>query len=37
LQPLRVSERMWEEITMGFVVGLPKTQSGYESIWVILD
>jgi IS30 family transposase len=27
----------WEEIAMDFVVALPRTQSGYDSIWVILD
>jgi hypothetical protein len=27
----------WEEIAMDFIVGLPKTQSGYDSIWVIVD
>nr|GEY65363.1 putative reverse transcriptase domain, ribonuclease H-like domain, aspartic peptidase domain protein [Tanacetum cinerariifolium] len=25
------------EITMDFIVGLPRTPSGYESIWVIVD
>jgi hypothetical protein len=32
LQPLRVSEWKWEEIAMDFIVGLPRTQSGYDSI-----
>jgi hypothetical protein len=27
----------WEEIAMDFIVGLPMTQSGYDSIWVIVD
>jgi hypothetical protein len=27
----------WEEIAMDFIVGLPRTQSGYHSIWVIMD
>jgi hypothetical protein len=27
----------WEEIAMDFIVGLPKTQSGYDSIWMIVD
>jgi hypothetical protein len=32
-----VPEWKWEEIAMDFIVGLPRTQSGYDSIWVILD
>jgi hypothetical protein len=37
LQPLQVPEWKWEEIAMYFIVGLPRTQSGYNSIWVIVD
>jgi hypothetical protein len=37
LEPLQVSEWNWEEITMDFIVGLSRTQSGYDSIWVIVD
>jgi hypothetical protein len=37
LQPLQVIEWKCEEIAMDFIVGLPRTQSGYDSIWVILD
>jgi transposase InsO family protein len=32
-----VPEWNWEEIAMDFIVGLPRTQSGYDSIWVIVD
>jgi hypothetical protein len=32
LQPLQVPEWKWEEIAMDFIVGLPRTQSGYDSI-----
>jgi hypothetical protein len=34
---LKIPEWKWEEISMDFIVGLPKTQSGYDSIWVIVD
>jgi hypothetical protein len=37
LQPLKIPEWKWEEISMDFIVGLPKTQSGYDSIWVIVN
>jgi hypothetical protein len=37
LQPLQVPEWKWKEIAMDFIVGLPRTQSGYYSIWVIVD
>jgi hypothetical protein len=32
-----VPEWKWEEIAMDFIVGLLRTQSGYNSIWVIVD
>jgi transposase InsO family protein len=37
LQLLQVPKWKWGEIAMDFIVGLPKTQSGYDSIWVIVD
>jgi hypothetical protein len=37
LQPLKIPERKCEEISMDFIVGLPKTQSGNDSILVIVD
>jgi hypothetical protein len=37
LQPLKNPEWKWEEIGMDFVVGWPRTQAGYDSIWVIVD
>jgi hypothetical protein len=37
MQPLQVPEWKWEEIAMDFIVELPRTQSGYDSIWVIVD
>jgi hypothetical protein len=37
LQPLQVPEWKWEEIGMDFIVGLPRTRDGYDSIWVTVD
>jgi hypothetical protein len=37
LQPLKIPEWKWEEIRMDFIVGLPHTQAGYDSIWLIVD
>jgi hypothetical protein len=27
----------WESISMDFIVGLPQTPQGHDSIWVIVD
>jgi hypothetical protein len=37
LHPLKIPEWKWEEIGMDFIVGLPHTSTGYDSIWVIVD
>jgi hypothetical protein len=37
LQPLSISEWKWENICMDFIMGLPCTSCGYNSIWVIVD
>src|SRR5664279_565062 len=37
LQPLPVPDWKWNEIGMDFITGLPRTKSGYDSIWVIVD
>jgi hypothetical protein len=37
LNPLKIPESKWEEIGMDFIVGLPRTPVGYDSIWLILD
>ena len=37
LQPSPIPEWNWEHITMDFVVGLPCSNRGMDSIWVIID
>nr|GEY38985.1 retrotransposon protein, putative, Ty3-gypsy subclass [Tanacetum cinerariifolium] len=37
LQQLEIPKWKWENVTMDFVTGLPRTPSGYDSIWVIVD
>jgi hypothetical protein len=37
LQPLSIPEWKWENICMDFIMGLPRTLHGYNSIWVIVD
>ena len=37
LQSLDVPLWKWDNITMDFVVGLPKTKEAYDAIWVIVD
>ncbi|KAA0061627.1 putative polyprotein [Cucumis melo var. makuwa] len=37
LNPLPVPEWKWEHITMDFLFGLPRTSSGHDGIWAIVD
>jgi hypothetical protein len=37
LQPLEVPVWKWESIAMDFLVGLPRTQTSHDAIWVIVD
>jgi hypothetical protein len=32
-----VPECKWKEIVIDFIMGSPRTQSGYHSIWIIVD
>ena len=37
LQPLEIPEWKWEQITMDFVSGLPRSPTNHNSIWVTVD
>jgi hypothetical protein len=37
LQSLPIPTWKWEDISMDFIVELPRTAKGYDSIWVIID
>jgi hypothetical protein len=37
LKPLDVPMWNWESISVDFIVGLPRTSKGHDSIWVIVD
>nr|GFA37347.1 hypothetical protein [Tanacetum cinerariifolium] len=37
LQQPEIPVWKWERITMDFITNLPRTQSGYDLIWVIID
>jgi len=37
LQPLHIPAWKWDDISMDFIIGLPKTSKGFDSIWVIVD
>ena len=37
LQEIQIPTWKWEDINMDLVVGLPRTQKSYDSIWVVVD
>ncbi|GJW71419.1 putative reverse transcriptase domain-containing protein [Tanacetum coccineum] len=37
LQQPKIPEWKWDKITMDFITKLPKTKSGHDTIWVIVD
>jgi len=37
LQLLQIPRWKWDKIGMDFIVGLPRTHTGYDSIWVVVD
>ena len=37
LQPLEIPVWKWDDISMDFVVGLPRTRAGNGTLWVFFD
>ena len=37
IQEIRIPTWKWEDIIIDFIVGLPRTKTSYDSIWVVVD
>ena len=37
LQPMPIPEWKWDKLGMDFITGFPRTRTGYDSIWVVVD
>ena len=37
LQPIKIPEWKWDQITMDFFVGLPLKGRKHDSVWVVVD
>ena len=37
LQPLEILLWKWDDISMDFVMGLPRTKAGNDALWLIVD
>ncbi|KAI0493363.1 hypothetical protein KFK09_023479 [Dendrobium nobile] len=37
LQSLPIPEWKWEEVTMDFAMGFPRSRQGHDAIWVVVD